>query len=78
MTALLEAPPIVAPRYRYVPDKLGDFGDEIVDMMGLFGRELDAEQQAAVADLSAYDAGGWVSLESLVKEARQQIGRAHV
>lgn len=73
MTATLEAPQIVAPRYRYVPDtRVGDFGDEITDMMGLFGRELDAEQQAAVADLSAYDAHGrWVSLESLVKEARQ-------
>lgn len=72
MTALLEAPPLVAPRYRYVPDtKVGDFGDEIVDMMGLFGRELDPEQQLAVADLSSYDRGGWVSLESGVKEARQ-------
>lgn len=73
MTALLEAPPIVAPRYRYVPDtRVGDFGPEIVDMMGLFGRELDPEQAQAVADLSAYDARGrWVSLESLVKEARQ-------
>lgn len=72
MTALLEAPPLVAPRYRYVPNtKVGDFGDEIVDMMGLFGRELDAEQQAAVADLSSYDRGGWVALESGIKEARQ-------
>lgn len=74
MTVLLErqaADLVVAPRYRYVPERLGDFGDEIVDMMGLFGRELDAEQRESVADLSAYDAGGWVSLESLVKEARQ-------
>lgn len=71
MTGLLEAPPLVAPRYRYVPEKLGDFGDEIIDMMGLFGRELDPEQQLAVADLSSYNAGGWVSLESGVKEARQ-------
>lgn len=72
MTVLLEAPPIVAPRYRYVPDtKVGDFGPEIVDMMGLFGRELDAEQAAAVADLSSYDRNGWVALESGVKEARQ-------
>lgn len=75
MTATLEAPPsvYVAPRYRYVPDtKAGDFGPEIVDMMGLFGRELDAEQSDAVADLSAYDrTGNWVALESGVKEARQ-------
>lgn len=71
MTALLEAPTLVEPRYRYVPDRLGDFGPEIVDMMGLFGRELDAEQQLAVADLSAYDRGGWVALESAVKESRQ-------
>lgn len=75
MTATLEAPPavdLVAPRYRYVPEtKLGDFGPEIVDMMGLFGRELDPEQQLAVADLSSYDRNGWVSLESGVKEARQ-------
>lgn len=74
MTALLEAPPTtdyVAPRYHYVPDKLGDFGDEIVDMMGLFGRDLDPEQRDAVADLSSYNAHGWVSLESGVKEARQ-------
>lgn len=73
MTAVLEAPPLVAPRYRYVPDtRVGDFGPEIVDMMGLFGRELDAEQGQAVADLSAYDrTGNWVALESGVKEARQ-------
>lgn len=73
MTATLEAPSLVMPRYRYVPDsRVGDFGDEITDMMGLFGRELDAEQQLAVADLSAYDAQGhWVSLESGVKESRQ-------
>lgn len=72
MTALLEAPPYVAPRYRYVPDtKIGDFGPEIVDLMGLFGRELDTEQIDAVADLSSYDRNGWVALESGVKEARQ-------
>lgn len=64
---------IVAPRYRYVPDtKAGDFGAEITDMMGLFGRQLDDEQQAAVADLSSYDSRGrWVALESGVVEARQ-------
>jgi hypothetical protein len=69
---LLEAPPLVEARYRYVPDtRLGDFGAEIVDMMGLFGRELDAEQARDVADLSAYDRNGWVALESGIKEARQ-------
>jgi hypothetical protein len=63
----------VAPRYRYVPEtKMGDFGAEITDLMGLFGRELDPEQRDAVADLSSYDASGnWVALESLVKESRQ-------
>jgi len=76
VTATLEAPLMqdyVAPLYRHVPDtRVGDFGDEVVDMMGLFGRELDAEQAAAVADLTAFDAQGkWVSLESCVKEARQ-------
>ena len=72
-TAVLEqALDYVAPRYRYVPDtKVGDFGPEIVDMMGLFGRELDAEQTDAVADLSSFDTKGWVCLESGVKEARQ-------
>lgn len=75
MTAQLEAPATEAmlPRYRYVPDTaVGNFGEEIVDMMGLMGRELDATQARDVADLSSYDKRGrWVSLESGYKEARQ-------
>lgn len=77
MTTLLEAPKLpltyVAPRYHHVPDtKVGDFGDEITDMMGLMGRQLDPEQQQDVADLSSFDAQGkWVALESGVKESRQ-------
>lgn len=77
MTTLLEAPNLplthVPPLYRHVPDsKAGDFGDEIVDMMGLFGWEMDPVQVAAAADLSSFDAKGkWVSLESGVVEARQ-------
>lgn len=64
---------VVTPRYRYVPDTaVGNFGDEIVDMMGLMGRQLDPTQARDVADLSSYDRRGrWVSLESGVKEARQ-------
>lgn len=63
----------VTPRYRYVPDTaVGNFGDEIVDMMALMGRQLDPTQARDVADLSSYDKRGrWVSLESGYKEARQ-------
>lgn len=77
MTAALELPEatedLVLPRYRYVPDtKAADFGDEIVDMMGLMGRQLDPEQARDISDLTAYDKRGrWVSLESGYKEARQ-------
>lgn len=77
MTTLLEAPRLpltyVPPLYRHVPDsKVGDFGPEITDMMGLFGVELDPVQVAAAADLSGFDSRGkWVSLESGVVEARQ-------
>lgn len=70
---LPEATDLVTPRYRYVPDtKAGDFGDEIVDMMGLMGRQIDPEQARDIGDLTSYDKRGrWVALESGHKEARQ-------
>lgn len=77
MTAALELPgateDLVLPRYRYVPDStVGNFGDEIADMMGLMGRQLDGEQVRDISDLTSYDKRGrWVSLESGNVEARQ-------
>lgn len=73
MTLLVPERTLLQPTYRHIPDtRVGDFGDEITDMMGLFGRELDAEQQQGVADHSSYDKHGkWVSLDGVEIEARQ-------
>lgn len=62
----------VAPAYLSVPERVGSYGDEAVDLVALAGRELDAEQVLAVDAMLSYGPGGrWVCLESVIVEARQ-------
>lgn len=63
---------MIAPAYRHVPERVGSFGQEAVDFIGLAGRDLDAEQQHDVDALLSYGPGAkWVCLSSVDIEARQ-------
>jgi hypothetical protein len=55
-----------------VPERLGSYGDEAIDLWSLAGRELDEEQRLAVDGMLSYGPGGtWAALEAAVIEARQ-------
>lgn len=63
---------LVRPAQLWVPDRVGSYGDEAVDLMDLAGRTLDPEQALAVDAMLSYGRGGkWTALESAVIEARQ-------
>ena len=65
-------PDLVQPAHLWVPDRVGSYGDEAIDLAELAGRTLDAEQRLAVDAMLSYGPGGrWVALEAAVLEARQ-------
>lgn len=65
-------PELVTPAHLWIPDRVGSYGDEAIDLAELAGRTLDAEQRLAVDAMLSYGPGGrWVALEAAVLEARQ-------
>lgn len=62
----------VDPAYLSVPDRIGSYGDEAIDLAREYGRPPDPEQCLAIDATLSYRAGGrWVALESGVVEPRQ-------
>lgn len=65
-------PDLVEPAHLWVPERVGSYGDEAVDLARRAGRELDPEQVLAVDALLSYGKGGrWLTLETAVIEGRQ-------
>ncbi|GGV34139.1 hypothetical protein GCM10010182_67500 [Actinomadura cremea] len=65
-------PDRVDPAHLWIPERVGSYGDEAIDLAELAGRTLDAEQRVAVDAMLSYGPGGrWVALEAAVIEARQ-------
>lgn len=72
------APDLVEPAHRWVPERVGSYGDEAIDLAELAGRTLDAEQRLAVDAIMSYGPGGrWVALEAAVMMARQNGKALH-
>jgi hypothetical protein len=66
------APEIVQPAHLWVPPRIGSYGDEVVDLARMAGREVDAEQALAIDAMCSYGPGGrWLALEQCIVEARQ-------
>ena len=63
----------VGPSTCWVPDGVrGSYADEIADLAEMYGRPLDEAQRIAVDAMTSYGAGGsWLTLESVVKQPRQ-------
>lgn len=69
---MLLAPDVVRPAHLWVPERRGSYLDEVADVADLIGRPLDAEQRIAVDAKTSYGPGGdWLTLETLLKEPRQ-------
>lgn len=69
---MLLAPDVVRPAHLWVPERRGSYLDEVADVAELVGRPLDAEQRIAVDAKTSYGPGGsWLTLETLLKEPRQ-------
>lgn len=63
---------LVEPAYLHVPERIGSFGEEACDLVGLAGREVDPEQRLAIDAKLSYGPGGkWVSLSTGLLESRQ-------
>jgi len=63
---------LVEPAHCWVPERVGSYGDEAIDLAEMAGRTLDAEQRLAVDAIMSYGPGGrWVALEAAVIMARQ-------
>ena len=63
---------MIPPAHLWIPERVGSYGDEAVDLARIAGRELDEEQALAVDAMLSYGKGGrWVALESAVVEPRQ-------
>lgn len=63
---------MIEPAHLWIPDRVGSYGDEAIDLAADAGKALDDEQKLAVDALLSYGKGGrWVALESAVIEARQ-------
>lgn len=63
---------LIRPAHLWVPERVGSYGDEAVDLTRLAGRDLDPEQVIAVdATLSYGPDARWVALETATIEARQ-------
>lgn len=62
----------VEPAHLWVPERVGSYGDEAIDLAERAGRVLDAEQRQAVDAMLSFRAGGrWLTLEQAIIEARQ-------
>lgn len=69
---MLLAPEVVRPAHLWVPERRGSYLDEVSDVADLVGRPLDAEQRIAVDAKTSYGPDGdWLTLETLLKEPRQ-------
>jgi hypothetical protein len=63
---------MVEPAYLSIPDRVGSYGDEAIDLMKLAGRPLDAEQCLAVDAIMSHDRQGrWSAFEAVIIEGRQ-------
>lgn len=63
---------MIEPAHFWVPERVGSFGDEAIDLAAEAGRILDDEQKLGVDALLSYGRGGrWIALESAIIEARQ-------
>ena len=72
MSGAVAAPELVRPAYLWIPDRVSSAGAEAVDLAGLAGVPMDAEQAlAADAILSETADGRWAALEAAVVESRQ-------
>jgi hypothetical protein len=64
---------VIEPAHLWIPDRVGSYGDEAIDLAADAGKTLDDEQKLAVDALLSYGPGGrWAALESAIIEARQQ------
>lgn len=64
---------MIEPAHLWIPDRVGSYGDEAIDLATDAGKTLDEEQRLGVDALLSYGPGGrWVALESAFIEARQQ------
>ncbi len=64
---------MIDPAHLWIPDRVGSYGDEAIDLAAEAGKSLDEEQRLAVDALLSYGPGGkWVALEAAILEARQQ------
>ena len=61
------------PSYRWVPDNVGTFGDEIIGISKeLAGLQFDGEQELAIKDMAVHDKfGKWAASEVCIVEPRQ-------
>lgn len=56
----------------WIPDRVGSYGDEVVDLAAEAGLDLDPEQRLAVDAICSFRAGGrWAALEACIVEGRQ-------
>lgn len=63
---------MIEPAHLWIPDRVGSYGDEAVDLAADAGKILDEEQKLGVDALLSYGPQGrWVALESAIIEARQ-------
>jgi hypothetical protein len=69
----------VEPAYLWVPDHVGTYGDEVIDVAKLAGLNLDAEQELAIRSMMVHDKyGNYVASEICIIEARQNGKTTHV
>jgi hypothetical protein len=63
---------VIEPAHLWIPDRVGSYGDEAVDLAADAGKILDDEQKLAVDALLSFGPGGkWVALEQGILEPRQ-------
>lgn len=63
---------MIEPAHLWIPDRVGSYGDEAVDLAADAGKILDDEQKLGVDAMLSYGSGGrWVALEQAVIEPRQ-------
>ena len=60
---------MIEPAHLWIPDRVGSYGDEAIDLATEAGKALDDEQKQAVDALLSYGPGGkWVALEAAIIE----------
>lgn len=63
---------VVAPAYLWIPDRVGSYGDEAIDLVRMAGRDPDPEQCEVIDAKLSYGPGGkWVAFETCRIEPRQ-------